>query len=104
MTGRDVIPTGSQVASVLSFPILEPHNIAVGDLLEVLTSAGLDSTTVNAHNAACGRFCFWSLKVFAEEGLIQSNWAPVAYEWHKEIRMASGPLGITLLNEDIVNL
>ncbi len=104
MTGRDVIPMGSQVASVLSFPILEPHNITVGDLLEVLTSAGLDSTTVNAHNAACSHFCFRSLKVFAEEGLIQSNWAMVAYEWHEEIRMASGPLGITLLNKDIVNL
>ncbi|PBK88429.1 hypothetical protein ARMGADRAFT_1084755 [Armillaria gallica] len=70
MTGRDVIPTGSHIATVLSFAILEPHNIAVGDLLELLTSAGLDSTTVNVYNTACGRFCFQSLKVFAEKGLI----------------------------------
>lgn len=99
-----MIPMSTHVVRVLSFPILEPHDICLGDLLALLASAGLDTTTVNVNNAACGPFCFQALKLFTEMGLIRDDWATLAYEWHNEISVASGALGITVIDEDIVNL
>ncbi len=70
---------GTHIDRVLSFPILEP-NISVRDLLELLISAGLDSATINANNAACGQFCFQTMKTFADHGLIRDDWASLAYQ------------------------
>ncbi|SJL03260.1 uncharacterized protein ARMOST_06612 [Armillaria ostoyae] len=104
VTARDVVPTGTHIGRVLSFPILEPDTVRVGDLLALLTSAGLDTVTVNSGNAACGHFCFQALNTFTENGIIQGNWAQPAYEWHQDIRIASGPLAATLIEEDLEHL
>ncbi|KAK0477450.1 hypothetical protein IW261DRAFT_1421145 [Armillaria novae-zelandiae] len=66
--------------------------------------AGLDNVTVNANNAACGRFCFQALQTFADAGLIEGDWAEEAYEWHTDIGVASEGLGATMIDEDIINL
>ncbi|PBK80888.1 hypothetical protein ARMGADRAFT_1091758 [Armillaria gallica] len=103
LIGCDCVPTGTHVDRVLSFPILDP-NISVGDLLELVISAGLDHATINANNAACGRFCFQTMKTFADHGLIRDDWALLAYQWHADIGIASGPLGATVIDEDIIHL
>ncbi|KAK0476930.1 hypothetical protein EDD18DRAFT_1114983 [Armillaria luteobubalina] len=103
VTERDRIPSGTHMGRLLSFAILD-EDVSVGCLLEILTEAGLDSVTVNAHDAACGRFCFRSLKMFADVGLIRGDWAPDAYEWHEEIGVASAELGVMMKEEDLINL
>lgn len=83
----------------MEFEVLEPT--CVGDLLELLVEAGLDTTTINVNNAACGRFCFKALNAFANNGIIREDWMEDAYQWHEEIR--NGGVA-TVLDEDIVNL
>ncbi len=83
----------------MEFKVLEPT--CVGDLLELLVEAGLDTTTINVNNAACGRFCFKALNAFANNGIIREDWMEDAYQWHEEIR--NGGIA-TVLDEDIVNL
>ncbi|KAK0483889.1 hypothetical protein IW261DRAFT_1561675 [Armillaria novae-zelandiae] len=103
VTGHDCIPTGTHIDQVLSFPLLRT-DISAGDLLELITGAGLDNVMVNANNAACGHFCFQALQTFADAGLIEGDWAEEAYEWHTDIGMASEGLGATMIDEDIINL
>ncbi|SJL18559.1 uncharacterized protein ARMOST_22153 [Armillaria ostoyae] len=104
VTACDVVPTGTHIGRVLSFPILEPDTVRVGDLLALLTSAGLNTVTVNSGNTACSHFCFQALNTFMENGIIQGNWAQPAYEWHQDIHIASGPLAATLIEEDLKHL
>ncbi len=40
-TGRDVIPSGKHIGRIVEFEVLEPT--CVGDLLELLVEAGLDT-------------------------------------------------------------
>ncbi|KAK0478121.1 hypothetical protein IW261DRAFT_1420330 [Armillaria novae-zelandiae] len=101
--GRDCIPTGTHIDRVLSFPLLRT-DISAGDLLELITGAGLDNVMVNANNAACSRFCFQALQTFADAGLIEGDWAEEAYKWHTNIGMASEGLSATMIDEDIINL
>ncbi|PBK86242.1 hypothetical protein ARMGADRAFT_1035696 [Armillaria gallica] len=88
-TAWDIFPSGTHMQRLEEFEVLTP-TMCVGDLLEILIDANLDTMTINMNNAMCGRFCFQVLNNFAKNGIIREDWMEDMYQWHEEICNAPG--------------
>ncbi|PBK83665.1 hypothetical protein ARMGADRAFT_1037666 [Armillaria gallica] len=65
----DVIPSGKHIACIMEFEVLEPTR--VGDLLELLVEASLNTTTINMNNTTGHRTRINGTKKFATQALGQ---------------------------------
>ncbi|KAK0189626.1 hypothetical protein F5146DRAFT_1001867 [Armillaria mellea] len=101
---HDMILTTAEIWPILDLAIIAEDKPMVGQLMTVLTTAGLDTIQMGSNCAACRHWVFHALKVFADACLIRDNWQWLASQWNDDVVRVAGEQGAGVMEEDILLL
>ncbi|KAK0187011.1 hypothetical protein F5146DRAFT_1003988 [Armillaria mellea] len=101
---RDMIPTTAEIWPMLDLAIITEDKPTVGQLMTVLTTAGLDTIQMGSNCAACRCWVFRTLKVFMDACLIQDDWQWLASQWNDDVVQVADEQGAGVMEEDILSL
>ncbi|KAK0186230.1 hypothetical protein F5146DRAFT_1004387 [Armillaria mellea] len=101
---HDMILTIAEIWPMLDLAIIAKDKPMVGQLMMVLTTAGLDTIQMGSNCVACHRWVFCILKVFMDAHLIWDNWQWLASQWNDDVIQVAGKQGAGVMEEDILSL
>ncbi|KAK0186419.1 hypothetical protein F5146DRAFT_1004549 [Armillaria mellea] len=94
----------SEIWPMLDLAIIAEDKPTVGQLMTVLTTAGLDTIQMGSNCAACCCWVFRALKAFVDVHLIRDNWQRLASQWNDDVVQVAGKQGAGVMEEDILSL